>query len=89
MIINKPNDLYNLILKEKLNVIQVNEILQSFLIQKSYIVFNDYTPIEIVNLIKVFFETYKNEIEKPIFIDDFEFNINDLVLRENTLIHFK
>ena len=55
IVINNPKDLYNLILKDKLNVKQVNIILESFLIKKSFIVFDDYTPIQIVEILKEFF----------------------------------
>ena len=55
IVINNPKDLYNLILKDNLNVKQVNTILESFLIKKSFIVFDDYTPIQIVEILKEFF----------------------------------
>lgn len=55
IVINNPKDLYNLILKDNLNVKQVNIILESFLIKKSFIVFDDYTPIQIVEILKEFF----------------------------------
>jgi hypothetical protein len=89
-IINNPNDLYKLILKENLNVKQVNTILESFLNQKSFIVFNDYTPIQIVEILKEFFIKYTGTGERPIFID-FKYgnlDIKDLFNKENNLIKF-
>lgn len=90
IIINNPTDLYNLILKENLNVKQVNTILEGFLIQKSFIVFDDYTPIQIVELLKRFLIKYTGIGERPIFIDfeNDELDVKDLFTKENNLIQF-
>ena len=89
-VINNPKDLYNLILKDNLNVKQVNTILESFLIKKSFIVFDDYTPIQIVEILKEFFFKHTGKGEQPIFIDfqKNELNIKDLFNKENNLIQF-
>ncbi len=90
IIINNPKDLYNLILKENLNVKQVNTILEGFLIQKSFIVFDDYTPIQIVELLKEFLNKYSGAKERPIFIDfqNNELDVKELFTKENNLIQF-
>ena len=88
--INNPKDLYNLILKDNLNVKQVNTILESFLIKKSFIVFDDYTPIQIIELLKRFFFKHTGKGELPIFIDfeNDELDVKDLFNKENNLIQF-
>ena len=90
IIINTPTDLYKLILKENLNVKQVNTILEGFLIQKSFIVFDDYTPIQIVEILKEFFLKHTGTGEQPIFIDfqKNELDVKDLFNKENNLIQF-
>ena len=88
--INNPKDLYNLILKDNLNVKQVNTILESFLIKKSFIVFYDYTPIQIVEILKDFLKKNTGKGEQPIFIDfqKNELDVKDLFNKENNLIQF-
>ncbi len=73
--INSTNDLYKIILKENFNVKQVNEILRYCLPQTAIFINDNYTPIEINNYLKLYLKTYKDNIEKPIFIDCMDLDV--------------
>ena len=82
--------MYNLILKENLNVKQVNTILESFLIKNHLLCLMTIHLIQIVEILKEFFLKHTGKGEQPIFIDfqKNELNIKDLFNKENSLIQF-
>ena len=86
-LISNDEDLYSFILENNLNTLQVNSILNGFLIQKAIFIFDYHTPVQIVNFLKKFFKADN----KSIFIDyDVNtFDIKDFYKGDNNLIEFK
>jgi hypothetical protein len=79
-----------LILKENLNVKQVNTVLESFLIKNHLLCLMAIYLIQIVEILKEFFLKHTISGEQPIFIDfqKNELNLKDLFNKENSLIQF-